>query len=832
MRKFLCFLFIIFTLCLVGCNKNETSQLEIKGKDTIEIGFSSEYSVYYEGKEVSEDDIYWIIDNTSSVKRKGSTLTGIAAGDVNLKAVLKSDGSIYTSKDIKVIDSIVKSISLRGQKDEANVGDQFIVSIITDPYEAIDEVTPIWKSSDESVVFVDSAGSTAIINALKEGSATVEIECSSATASFSITISKPITEIEMYNDNEISLGSTIPLVFNITNPIIEVISDNVELNDEYLYAKEVGVAKIKVSQKNNKNLGSQTFEINVVDKVKAAKSVTAEEQNIIDNYLNGMTLTQKLGQMFILNLDFQQSGWRRVNYSFSRDDKGLYYILNNDITSKNYTSDLINNYPFGSYQFTYNVASSDDGVSSIVLGMQNYMLSKKLPGGLIILTQSDAGYEGFNTYLNNLTLGTINNFSTLKEYAKVIGDDLSRAGINTYISNVYTTQGVDLYKFSNLADKQSIYSSVYYNALKQENISLAPILSANNYEQDFEFIKRAINDGVNCISVQENSLSKKSNGSITLKLRDNNYNGLIIDSSRHYDDSRYYQYESRWDVDYEFYYDTDYYVNAINEGADLFNITIYLESPADRWNYRSEARNVETFNFLAELEEKVRNKEISIDKINETVSRILLYKLRTNLLEGTYPIDDYELSEDNKKYIESIDSGFNTIAIEGKFSAINKKESVVIFFESDEMARLLNSSSYTDRGYRNLKKYQITKNSIDLDAEDSAIKSLTSNDQVILMFANGGDSVDYVYTATGVDNEGNTYEYYDYASVLKEDLIKYVLSKTDKLTIIYNGSQDQSTYTKEYNLPTIYLNYEADTYKPLFEVLEKGNAKGVLLDQK
>ena len=832
MRRFLYILFIMAAIFLLGCAKSEDSKLEIKGKDTIEIGFSSEYNVYYEGKEVSADELYWIIDNTTSVKRKGSTLTGIAPGEVNLKAVLKSDGSVYASKDIKVIDSIVKSISLRGQKNEAVVGDQFIVSIITDPYEAIDEVSPIWSSSDSEVVFVDPAGSTAIVNVLKEGNATISIECSSATASFDIAITKPITEIEMYNDNEISLGSTMCLDFNIKNAIIEAVSDNIELNDNYLYAKSTGVAKIKVSQKNNKTLGSQVFEINVVNDSIKEENITEEEQTIINNYLNRMTLTEKLGQMFILNLDFQQSGWRRVNYTFDRDDKGLNYILNNDITSKKYVSELISNYPFGSYEFTYNVASTEDGISNIVLGMQNYMLSKKLPGGLIILPQNDGGYEGFNKYLNNLTLGTINNFATLKEYSRVLADDLSRAGINTYISSVYASNGDDAYKFSNLSDKQSIYSSVYYNTLKQENIGLVPALTNENYDEDFEYIKRAINDGVTCIAVYEDTYSKAVERSLTANLRALGYKGLIIDDNRHFDSERYYQYESRWDVDYEFYYDVNYYINAINEGADLFNITIYLESPSDRWNYRSEARNAETFNFLEDLEAEVKNKKISIDKINESVTRILLYKLRNNLLEGTYPVDDYELSEENANYIASIDSGLNTIAMEGAFKAVNKKSNVVVFFESDDIAQLLNSSAYTDRGYRNLKKYQITKDSIDTENSDSAISKISADDQVILMFSTGDETVEYRYITTGTDSDGNTYEYYNYASVKKADLVKYVLTKTDKVTIVYMGSQEQGIYTKDYNLMTLYLNYEADTFKPLFEVLEKGNAKGVLLDQK
>ena len=68
--------------------------MKIEGKDTIEIGFENEYKAYYEEEELDSDEFFWIIDNTNAVKRKGNTLVGVSEGTVNLKAVLKSDGTI------------------------------------------------------------------------------------------------------------------------------------------------------------------------------------------------------------------------------------------------------------------------------------------------------------------------------------------------------------------------------------------------------------------------------------------------------------------------------------------------------------------------------------------------------------------------------------------------------------------------------------------------------------------------------------------------------------------------------------------------------------------
>ena len=438
MKRIIYVIIVIFSIFLISCKQESSSKMKIEGKDTIEIGFENEYKAYYEEEELDSDEFFWIIDNTNAVKRKGNILVGVSEGTVNLKAVLKSDGTIFASKTIEVIDSIVESISLRGTKTEVEVGTQFIVTIITDPFEAIDEVTSRWSASND-IVEIDPANDSAIITAKSEGVVTITVECSSATASFELKVNKVITEIEMYNDNEAMVNTSTYLSFNIDDPVIELLTENVEITNNYLYAKEEGVAIIKVSQKNNKKLSAKVFEINVVNNKDLSLNITQDEQKIIDSYLNKMSTKDKISQMFMLNLDFTQSGWRRIQYTFEIDENGLYYFGNNDISSKKYVASLINNYHFGGLKLCVNTSETESEISNIVLGMQRYYLSSNLPGGIIsYYNEYNSEYGGLINTLSNLTLGTINNPKTAENYyLNNLLRDYERKGGETKKANIY-----------------------------------------------------------------------------------------------------------------------------------------------------------------------------------------------------------------------------------------------------------------------------------------------------------------------------------------------------------------------------------------------------------
>lgn len=833
MKKIVVFFVLLSAvLFMFGC-KNESTKMEIKGNDTIEVGFSSEYKVYYEDQILSESEFYWIIDNTEVAGRAGSTLYGIDTGVVNIKAVLKEDPSVYVNKTITIIESVVESVSLRNAKTDVKVGDQFIVTILTEPSDAVLDVDAIWQCDNEDVVAIDPADGSAIITALNEGSATITVTCSSASASFTINVTKAITEIEMYNDNEASVSSVLYLDFNIDNPVIEVLSDNIEVTNNYLYGLSEGLAKIKVSQKNNKKLESKTFEINIVKETNKYEDASSQEEAQINDYLSKMSLEQKLGQMFMLDLQTIQTGWRIVQYSIEMDDKGVYYYANNDPTNAQYINSLIKSYPFGNLIVDSSLSLNGSNVSNLVLGMQTNFLSTNKIGGIVHVVSQDGGTnlgEGFNEYLNNLTIGTINDYGIVSKYFATYASDFAASGVNSYSTYAYTSSNSSRDKFSNVFSKQVLYSSIYYNSFKNNGLGLSPILSYGNDKNNL-YIKSAINEGIDSISITDNEYAMNKGKSISQQLRDGGYKGLIIDIDNHYDPEEYMVYEGRWDYDNSFYYLLDYYVNAIKEGVNLFKLNIFLENTSDRRNYRNIARNEETFNFLNALEEKVNDGTISINDINESVKKILLYKIRHNLIQGTYPIDEYRPNEDNQKYINSIDNGYNTISYTGKFSAINKNKEVVVIFGDSDVTSLIGNASYISRGYKNLNRYQISYDNLDESSDKCIYKKLNADSQVIMFIS--GDIYTYMYTEPYTDGEGNTYEAVNYKDVKYKDILVEVLKYTSKVTLVFLDDPADGDDYNDFDLLKIYLNYNAwDTFNPLFDVLEKGNASGVTINEK
>ena len=823
MKRIVYIFILVFILFLVSCSKNETSKIEIIGSDTIEVGFDSQYIIKYDGEDKGFNDFYWIIDNTSAVSRYDDVLTGLEAGEVNLRLVLKEDASVYAVKTINVIDSIVESVQIRGQKDKAEVGSQFIVYINTKPDDAIDNVRAVWTSSNDNVE-IDPADESAIITCLKEGDCTITVRCSSAQASFKLQIYKPITEIEMYNDDELCVNCAMCLNFNIEDAVVEALSNNIEIDGTYLYAKAEGVASIKVSQKNNKKLEANTFSINIVNN-KDNNNISNEEAKLVNDYLSKMTLKQKLGQMILLNLTAQNTGWRRVDYNFSKDEKGMYYYPNTDESAKVYVKALLRSYPFGNYNINSILTTKELNISNSILGMQNYFVDELKIGGIINADIEDVG-EGFNSYLSNLTIGTINNMNTTQAYYQLLCEDIKSAGINTLISPVFIDYEGSYNRYSNLKDKQIIYSTIFKNTFDKEDISLAPHFRHTLNTND-DSILSAINEGIEIISIDEIGYILNNQKNV---LRDNGFNGIIVDNYPHYDYSQSYQYEGSWYADSEFYYLESYYINAINSGINMFKFDIYLENDSDRWNYRSTAKNEETFNFLNRLEELVNNGSISMDMINDSVSKILLYKIRNNIIDGTYPDDEYSKNDERQQLIDEIDNGYNTIAISGEYQNVNKKGEVNIIFNSGEVSSLIGNASYISRGYKNLNRYQTTKDNLYPETDNEGINKIASNSTVIMFIE--GDY--YQYTELVQETyDDQTYEYTVYRSIQVREVYDLIADKCERVILVFMDDPGVAENLGDVDCMKIFLNNCAwDDLGPLFDVLDKNKATGVCLDEK
>lgn len=89
-------------------------------------------------------------------------------------------------------------------------GDTFQLTVVKDPIDAIDELSPVWSSSDENVFTVDQTG---LVTVMGPGTATITVESNGFTASAEKT-ANVLTTVEFYPN---SLPYTIQdVTFNTT----------------------------------------------------------------------------------------------------------------------------------------------------------------------------------------------------------------------------------------------------------------------------------------------------------------------------------------------------------------------------------------------------------------------------------------------------------------------------------------------------------------------------------------------------------------------------------------------------------------------------------------
>ena len=96
-----------------------------------------------------------------------------------------------------------------------------------------------------------------------------------------------------------------------------------------------------------------------------------------------------------------------------------------------------------------------------------------------------------------------------------------------------------------------------------------------------------------------------------------------------------------------------------------------------------------------------------------------------------------------------------------------------------------------------------------------------------------GEYYTYMYTEPYTDSEGNTYDAVYYENARYKDILIEVLKHTSNVTLIFLDDPTDGDDYSEFDCLKIYLNYNGwDNFNPLFDVLEKGNASGVTINEK
>lgn len=123
------------------------------------------------------------------------------ASKVVVKGLMGGFGTLYvqagdvTSSIPVTIDVDLAGLVITGAPTgKIYVGEAFQLAVVKDPIDAIDEISPVWSSSDESVVTVDQNG---LVTTVGGGTATIKVESNGFEATLDVTVNV-LTTVSFY----------------------------------------------------------------------------------------------------------------------------------------------------------------------------------------------------------------------------------------------------------------------------------------------------------------------------------------------------------------------------------------------------------------------------------------------------------------------------------------------------------------------------------------------------------------------------------------------------------------------------------------------------------
>ncbi len=597
----------------------------------------------------------------------------------------------------------------------------------------------VYSSSDETIATVDengiikglSVGETVITVSLKDNpniksTKTIKVILKPQKLSFKdngIEYSSSKGELKqlnlLVNNEEYSEKYKNMIKYTISNPNILI------TNGQYYLGLTEGEALVTAESIYDSNIRAE-IKIKITNN-NINDTFTKEQLEYVEEILSKMTIRQKVGQMFMVGF----SGTSITN------------------TLKN----AINEYNFGNVIYMGANVTNPQTIQKMSKDIQDYMYLKNSVYAFISTDQEGGRVarlqNGATHFVSNMAIGATNDFSYAHKQGVAMGKELLYYGINMDLAPVLDVNnnhenpviGVRSY-----SDDSLMVSQYGINLIKglQENGVIAcpkhfpghgntnvdshyglPVITSNKdelYQVELAPFINAINNGMDCIMTTHiifNAIDEKypatlSEKVITGLLRNElGYNGLVATDGM----------EMNAVAKYFGSYD-ETAVLAVKAGVDLLLYTS-LNNPANAYNGIIKAIN---------------NGEITEERINESVRRILLTKLKYNILSQEVKIEsdfDQLLKLNNNLNIEIACKSL-TIA-KGTYKEFDKNKNTLIIAPSgtgvaDKLKGLL-----TNNGF-------IKCDAMTLNSENdlsNIIKVLNNYDQIVYANSNLKTKNDY-----------------------------------------------------------------------------------------
>lgn len=601
----------------------ELLDIIISGEEVIRIGKSTILT--------SNIDVYWSSSNleVAEVYADGEVIA-VGPGDVTITATDITNPNNQNTFLIKIIGKVPTGIIISG-RNKVSMNQSTLLTITAYPEGANNAV--IWSSRDENIATVDEKGNVTGVALGKTAIKAVSLDNENLMTVFNIeVIAAAPDDIILTGDTEVNAGEFIYLNLQVigsevTKEVTWTVTDKTILKvvDGIVLGLTAGTTTIRATS----ILNDQVYdEITVSVNPYMAPLENENDLDYVNTIIAGLTLEEKIGQMLI----FSYNGT-----SLTTD-----------------ASNAISQYKLGNFiHMGYNVP---DGITAglFTTELQNKIVATTKIPGFICIDQEGGRVarlvNGGTRFIGNMAIAATNNPENAYLVGEATGEELRNYGINfdlapvldvnnnpnnpvinnrSYSDNAITVSLFGQQMIAGLAESNVMGCAKHFpghgNTSTDSHTSLPKITSTKEdlYAIELAPFISAIASGIDAImtthiifsAIDKEYPATLSRAVLTDLLRDElGYQGIIVTDGM----------EMKAIADN--YGVAQAAVLAVKAGADMLAYTT-MNNPITAHQA---------------IKAAVINGEISEARINDSVRRILLKKVKYNLFDHYLPSDDYQ----------------------------------------------------------------------------------------------------------------------------------------------------------------------------------------------
>lgn len=760
--------------------KNDSYDITIEGVNNIEIGSKHKFKVVF--PEGIEEDVEWSsLDESIATVTSRGYVEGINVGTTFIKAKIIGSVALF---ELNVTPVNAENIVISGVN-RVSIGKTIQLNVTLLPENSMGEY--LFNSSDENIAKVDENG---IVKGINEGKVIITAYLKGKPNTLSkieIEVVKNIPEeIKISGNNMIVQGKTseLKLEFNDNNVCEDVIWESSNPNIAIVFNGIV----LGVSEGNAKIKAKSILDNNIYDEFTVYVSkyehpeYSKEELDYVNDIISKMTLSQKIGQLFVV-------GFSGTSFTDSFKEVIKQYNFGNVI----YMGANVTNYN------TLAKMSNDIQKAMVEINSVPAFISTDQEGGRVARIKN-----GGTHFISSMAMAATNDYNNTYLEGVAMGKELKHYGINVDyapsldVNNNHDNPIIGVRSYSDNPVVVSMFGNNMIKGLKESGVMACvkhfpghgntnvdshyglPVISSSLeelYSIELAPFISSISNGIDSIMTTHiifeafdtkypATLSDKViNGFLRNTL---SYNGLVITDGMEMGavTSNFGGYEQTA-------------VQAIKAGVDIL---LYTSNTNPRKAHSA-------------LVNAVNNGDISIDRIEESIRRSLLKKLKYGILDN-YLVDENKNISSLIAQNEKLNNTFaekSVTLIKGNFEGLDKNKSTLIISPttSNSLGEGLSVNSFGNyacnylisNGFNKCLHYTISS-TINSSEYNNIINLISEYDQIV--FANSNETTNdenAIKVVKAIKNSNKTNLIIALDSPY--DMLRYGIENVDNYVCVY-----------------------------------------------